>query len=102
MLPQDQATGVISWIAVASLLVAIGLWLYSKGILRTRQFIYVFLPVSLTLANLVAVMWFAALRTWGARLLVSTAGMLLVMLPVHMTLRLKGVDVDKLDRKRRE
>jgi hypothetical protein len=102
MLSQEQANGVISWIVVAVLLASIGLWLYSKGTLRARHLIYLFLPLSLICANLVLAIWTPLLSTWSARVLLSVIGAALAMVPVHVALRIRKVDLDELDRKRRK
>lgn len=100
MLEQTDAERALSWMLVAAPLLTIGWWLFKRGVLRARHLIYVFLPFSLTLANLVLVVTEPLLSTWSAKLLFSIIGATVVMIPVLITLRIKKVDVDQLDQKR--
>jgi hypothetical protein len=102
MLEQIDTERALAWLLVAAPLLTIGWWLFKRGVLRARHLIYVFLPLSLTLANLVVVVSEPLLSRWSAKLLFSAIGATAIMIPVLITLRFKKVDIDQLDQKRDE
>lgn len=100
MLVQTDAGWAFLWLLVAAPLLAVGWWLFKRSIIRARHVIYVILPTSLFLANLVLAIREPILSTWNSRLLFSALGVAGVMIPVLVILRLKHVKMDQLDRKR--
>ena len=69
MLEQTGAERALSWLLIAAHLLTIGWWIFKRGVLRARYLIYVFLPLSIALANLVMVVSEPMLSTWSAKLL---------------------------------
>jgi hypothetical protein len=100
MLEQTGAERVFSWLLVAAPLLILGWWLFRRAIIRSRHLIYVILPASLFLANLVLTLREPLFSTWSLKLLFSVLGAALVMIPVLVILRLKNVQMDQLDEKK--
>jgi hypothetical protein len=92
----------LSAVLVLVLSLAIGTGLFYCGLLRARYLIYGYLPLSLMLTMLVLSWRSQLLSTWVARLLFSIVGTTLIMVPMLVSLRRTGVDVDEWDRRRRK
>jgi hypothetical protein len=100
MLERTDAQRAFLWLLVAAPLLTLGWWLYKRAIIRSRHLIYMILPTSLFLANLILVIREPLFSTWSLKLLFSVLGSALVMIPVLVILRLRNVQMDQLDRKR--
>ena len=96
----QEAVRLLSGIAVCVVLFSTGLWLFSRGVLRARYLIYVYLPVSLVLTILVLAMQSPLLPSWSARLLFSFAGAALIMIPGLIILWIRRADIDEWDQRR--
>ena len=97
MSSQTQINAGLAVAGVTVLLLSIGLFLNSKGILSARRLMGIWSPVSLTAALLVYLAIYPLLSTWAARIFVSVVGAVLVTGGVWIIFKLAGGDFDQWD-----
>ena len=85
-------------LAVLIPLMALGLWLNSRGVLRARHWVYRFHPVVFTVANFVYITKAELVPSWWVGLVLSILGAVSITFGVFVIFRLAGVDVDEIDR----
>jgi hypothetical protein len=102
MLSQTAANGALVTGGVVALLLSIGLFLNSRGILRARYFMGVWQPVSLVAGGLAYFAVDPLLPNWGIRIVVSIIGAVLITAGTWIILAIAKVDIDQWDQRKRK
>ena len=97
MLSEGAVKAGLAAVGVTVLLLSIGLFLFSKGILSARCSMGIWIPVSLWAVLLVYLTLYPLLSTWAARILVSVVGAVLVTGGGWIIFKLARGDIDQWD-----
>ena len=95
MLLESDPVQLVLWVMIAGPLLIGGSWLSRRGTINPKCFVYVLMPVSLALANMVVAAKQPILSTWTMRALFSSSMALVVAIPIWIMLKVKRVDLDK-------
>ena len=95
MLLESDVVQVVLWAMIAGPLLVGGSWLSRRGTISMKCFVYVLMPVSLALANMIVAVRQPILSSWILRSLFSAFMALVVTIPVWIVLKVKRVDLEK-------
>jgi hypothetical protein len=98
MLLESDVVQVVLWVMIAGPLLAGGSWLSRRGIISPKCFVYVLMPLSLTLANMIVATRQPILSSWTLRSLFSALMAVVVVIPIWIVLKVKRVDLTEPDK----
>jgi hypothetical protein len=99
MWPVTAEIEALFWTLVVLIpLMALGLWLNGRGVLRARHLFYRFQPVVFTVANFIYITKAELAPSWWVSLLLSILGAALITFGMFVIWRMAVVDVDEIDR----